>query len=215
VTRLRRRDFLKLCGTSSVGLALAACGVAPSPTVAPTLTNIPAPTATSTPTLLPTSTAIPTSTPKPTLSPDKIGGLTGIPLPSQTLIEQGIKDGIIRQKVEAGQLTFEVKDNLNRSGTKIVFGRDPATKDIVLATRLNTTTQEYEWSVARLRDLADAVGLKVGALLSSPYYSSSVNAPIDQLVVAEFNAADIPATSWQVTEPIRQGVFDLGVFHLS
>jgi hypothetical protein len=35
IKSLSRRGFLKLCGTSSIGLALAACGIAPSPTTTP------------------------------------------------------------------------------------------------------------------------------------------------------------------------------------
>ncbi len=61
---LTRRDFLRLCGTSSLGLALAACGVAPTPIATPAPTNTALPS--STPTLLPTATLtnmpVPTST---------------------------------------------------------------------------------------------------------------------------------------------------------
>ena len=57
-----RRDFLKLCGTSSIGLALAACGVTPTPTATPAPTNTPLPTSTP----LPTATTILTNTPAPT-----------------------------------------------------------------------------------------------------------------------------------------------------
>jgi hypothetical protein len=59
---LTRRAFLRLCGTSSIGFALAACAVAPSPTTIPTTAPAPAPTNTS----VPTATAPPTSTPLPT-----------------------------------------------------------------------------------------------------------------------------------------------------
>ena len=62
--QLTRRDFLRLCGTSSVGLALAACGVAPTPTAAPAPTSTVAPTNT----LFPTAITKPilTNTPAPT-----------------------------------------------------------------------------------------------------------------------------------------------------
>ena len=64
--RLTRRDFLKLCGVSSFGLILAACGVTPTPTKTPvprqTLTITPTPTKTATPTIRPTETPTPTST---------------------------------------------------------------------------------------------------------------------------------------------------------
>lgn len=44
--KLSCRDFLKLAGATSAGLALSACGVEATvlPTAAPTLTNTPAPT---------------------------------------------------------------------------------------------------------------------------------------------------------------------------
>ncbi|MBI4738592.1 hypothetical protein HY772_03375 [Candidatus Woesearchaeota archaeon] len=76
-TRLTRREFIKLSSATSLGIALSACGVAPTPsaTLAPTNTPLPtntlAPTATSTttptitPAPTPTSTPLPTATPKP------------------------------------------------------------------------------------------------------------------------------------------------------
>jgi endo-1,4-beta-xylanase len=83
INQLTRRDFLKLCGASSFGLALAACGVAPTPTSTPTLTptlaptNTPLPTITQSPTATvtltqtpaPTNTATPTETPTATATP--------------------------------------------------------------------------------------------------------------------------------------------------
>ena len=69
---LTRRDFLKLCGTSSVGFALAACGVTPTPTATPLPTSTPNPTSTPLPTATPTATSTATAT------------FTPIPLPSIT-----------------------------------------------------------------------------------------------------------------------------------
>ena len=65
---LSRRDFFKLSGTASLGLALSACGFTPTPTATHTLTNTPIHTNTSTPTNTPTPTpsASPTNTPSPT-----------------------------------------------------------------------------------------------------------------------------------------------------
>jgi len=62
--KLSRRDFLKLAGTTSAGLALSACGVEVTevPTATATLippTQTPSPTSTITPTPGPTSTPIP------------------------------------------------------------------------------------------------------------------------------------------------------------
>jgi hypothetical protein len=83
MTQLTRRDFLRLCGTSSIGLALAACGVTPTPTVTPAPTNTALPTSTAlltatttlTSTPAPTSTATPTRTPTATPRPLTIGDL--------------------------------------------------------------------------------------------------------------------------------------------
>ena len=69
--QLSRRDFLKLSGTASLGLVLAACGLEPQPTGTPSLTNTPLPTNTLAPpetqTLPPTPT--PTNTPEPSHTP--------------------------------------------------------------------------------------------------------------------------------------------------
>jgi endo-1,4-beta-xylanase len=61
--KLTRRDFLKLAGTTSAGLALSACGVRATelPTIIPTFMPTPSLTATTTP--IPTNTS--TLTPKP------------------------------------------------------------------------------------------------------------------------------------------------------
>jgi hypothetical protein len=55
--KLSRRDFLKLAGVTSAGLALSACGI--TATELPTATFV-----------LPTETAIPTLTPAPTSTPN-------------------------------------------------------------------------------------------------------------------------------------------------
>jgi endo-1,4-beta-xylanase len=77
---LTRRDFIRLCGTSSIGLALAACGVtptltpptatpAPTNTVPPASTPLPTNTQTSTATATLTNTPAPTNTATPTATP--------------------------------------------------------------------------------------------------------------------------------------------------
>jgi hypothetical protein len=60
---LSRREFLQVSGATSLGLMLAACGYAQTPTTVPTST----PSSTVTP--LPTQTPIPTDTPTPTVTP--------------------------------------------------------------------------------------------------------------------------------------------------
>lgn len=66
--QITRRDFLRLCGSSSIAAMLAACGVAPTPTTAPT------------PVSMPTDTPLPASTQPPTATPT----LTNTPLPTST-----------------------------------------------------------------------------------------------------------------------------------
>jgi hypothetical protein len=75
--QITRRDFLKLCGASSVATMLAACGVAPTPT--PASTNTPLSTSTLPPTATPTLTNTPllTSTATVTATPT----LTATPRP--------------------------------------------------------------------------------------------------------------------------------------
>src|SRR5688572_19039832 len=70
--KLSRRDFLKLTGTTSVGLALSACGV--KATAIPTRTDIPSPTSSPKPSSIPTITQTPTVT--ATLGPPTLRELT-------------------------------------------------------------------------------------------------------------------------------------------
>jgi endo-1,4-beta-xylanase len=72
---MSRRDFLKLSGTASFGLALSACALTtqsnltPTPTHIPLLTNTQSPTDTLAPTVTLTSTPAPTNTARPTRTP--------------------------------------------------------------------------------------------------------------------------------------------------
>jgi endo-1,4-beta-xylanase len=93
--KLTRRDFLKVAGLTSVGLALSACGV--SVTELPTLIPLPTltivPTATSTPT--PSITPSPTQTPlPPTLR--NLANRLGIKIGAQ-IIWEGIVDTHIKE----------------------------------------------------------------------------------------------------------------------
>ncbi len=77
-TRLTRREFIKLSGATSLGIALTACGGAPTstatfaPTTTPLPTNTPVPTATPTITPTATKTPEPTATPQPTPEGPKV-----------------------------------------------------------------------------------------------------------------------------------------------
>ena len=76
--------------------------------------------------------------------------------PDESLVRAGLeKFGLTSQGLEAGNLIYERRPNLNDPNkTPIVFARDPATNEIILATRMDQQTKELEWHVAGLRDLA-------------------------------------------------------------
>ncbi len=73
-----RRVFLKLAGASSLGLLLAACGIAPTDTRAPALT------ATSTATITPTDTPKPTLAATSTAEPTQTATATQTAIPTPT-----------------------------------------------------------------------------------------------------------------------------------
>jgi hypothetical protein len=192
-------------------LLLAACQPPPvplaaaTPLPAPTVTPLPAPTATApfAPSPVPTVTAtatleIPTPTPKPTISPERAGGLTGVPYPDKKLVEEGYrKFNLSSQGMEAGKLVYEQRPNLNDPNkSPIVFARDPATKDIILAAKSNPKTHEYEWKPVALRDLADALGIDIGVTLSV-----DIPATLD-VMKNEFNLGVI-SFNWKRREPER------------
>ena len=126
--------------------------------------------------------------------------------PEQNLIDIGIKAGTIRQAVDINKLVFETRENLNKRGEKIVFARDPATNQIILATRVDPKTKEMVWNVVGLRDFADALGFRIGTQVSNPYYNSGSRSSIDAVVVQNFNTAVLEQTSFHQTEK-TQGAF--------
>lgn len=86
-----------------------------------------------------------------------------IPPLSQELVQEAYQFYSLGDPVSPTSLRFEFKPNLNNPDQpSIIFARDPETNEIMLATRYNLQTQEQEWHVAKLRDLADAVGLRIG-----------------------------------------------------
>jgi len=216
--RLSQCDFIKLGSVVALALVLAACSPAPTPTptptAAPTATSTPLPTATLRPTATPTAapTATPTPTPKPTIP---LAGLPlqGVPYPEESLVRAGLeKFGLASKGINAGNLIYERRPNLNDPNkTPIVFARDPVTKEIVLATRINQRTKELEWHVAGLRDLADAVGIRIGTQLANPYIPAPDITKIDNLVVNEYNHAIFETLSWTQTEK-EQGIFKFKPF---
>lgn len=81
MNQFTRRDFLRLCGTSCIGLTLAACGVIPTPVS----TDVLLPSATPTATLLPTATPTFTRTEPPTSTgtPTALPSLSSTSTPTQ------------------------------------------------------------------------------------------------------------------------------------
>lgn len=203
LSRLSRRDFLRLAGIASGGLALTACGLDP--------TKFPDPTATAA-AMAAEPIGIPTIQPTPELIFEKqtTEWIAQNP-PSQDLITKGMETGIIREKEDVNRLTFDIHPNLNHPGEVIVFGRDPDTNEILLATRTNPEIHETDWQVAGLRDFADATGITVGSQLYSPnngLYSDNDIRKINELVTQEYNHAIIIEVGWAFLEKNQENKFD-------
>jgi endo-1,4-beta-xylanase len=194
-----------------VAFILASC--TPSAKVISTETVVPA----STLRLIPTETS--TAAPVPIIPRERFtNGFLEVVFPTQDLVEQGLKTGVIRQSLDISKLTFDVHDNLNKPGQQIVFGRNPETQEIILATRINSGTGEMVWHVAGLRDLADAVGITIGSNLFNLPNSGDGMFPrndlvkINELVVQEYNHAIIIEIGWGTwIEKHAEGQFDFSV----
>lgn len=119
-----------------------------------------------------------------------IAKVPSIPPLSQELVQEAYQFYSLGEPVPPNSLRFQFKPNLNNPDQlPIVFARDPETNEIILATRYNPETQELVWRVAKLRDLADAVGLRIGTNLSSPWYSQTRIEQHDKIVFDNFNHA--------------------------
>jgi len=106
--QVTRRNFLRLCGTSSIGLALAACGVTPTPTATPVSTNMALPTSTA----LPTATPTLTSTPAPTSTATATATTTATPKPP-TLRSVGEKLGVYLGTTVDGAEEWQTSQYIN------------------------------------------------------------------------------------------------------
>lgn len=181
----------------------------PLATVTPALTTQPSPTISS-----PTTAA--TATPVPIVPKQKFTlGYSEVAIPAPELIQAGIETGIIRQALDVDQLRFEVHENLNKPGEHIVFGRDPQSNEIILATRANPGTGELVWHVTGLRDIADAAGMSIGTQLYSPnngLFSHPDIQKINKLVVQEYNHAIVIEVGWGVwLEKSKEGTFNFSL----
>lgn len=172
---------------------------------------VPTETAISTSTFTPVPTATITATPIPLIPKEQfVNGYFGIVQPPQDLIAKGLETGVIRQDIDVQMLVFDVHNSKNHPNQKIVFGRNPETQEIILATRVNPDTGEMVWHVAGLRDLADVLGMRMGTQLYSPnneLFSHADVQKINALVVQEYNHAIIMEAGWCFTE-FQEGVFD-------
>lgn len=183
---------------------------------APVAKVVPAETTVHPSTFAPAPTTTSTATPIPMIPRERFTkGFLEVALPTQDLIEQGLKTGVIKQMINVEKLTFDVHDNLNKPSQQIVFGRNPETQEILLATRVNPTTGEMVWHVAGLRDLADAIGMTIGTQLYSPnngLFSHSDVQKINALVVQEYNHAIVIEIGWGVwVEKRTEGKFDFSL----
>lgn len=107
---ISRRDFLKLSGAASLGLALSACGSTQEPSATPRLTNTPRSTATPRPTQTSTPTVTPTRTPTAT----RTSTLTPTPRPYQVIFSGNFDDGAV---VVGGNPKYW--NNLHTQGAKV------------------------------------------------------------------------------------------------
>jgi endo-1,4-beta-xylanase len=136
-----------------------------------------------------------------------------IPPLSPELVQEAYQFYSLGDPVPPTSLRFEFKPNLNNPDQPpIIFARDAESNKVILATRFNPETEEQEWHVAKLRDLADAVGLRVGTNLLTPYVAYMEGVPdniveiLGDLVVDNFNHAIVDTIEWWQTEEER-GVF--------
>jgi len=136
-----------------------------------------------------------------------IAKLPPIPPLSQELVQEAYQFYALGDPVSPDSLRFQFKHNLNNPDQPpIIFARDPESNKVILATRFNPETEEQEWHVAKIRDLADAMGIEVGAQLSYPHIPYAVRQEIDRQATDSYNAAIILWSAWVFTEP-EPGVF--------
>ena len=104
-------------------------------------------------------------------------------------------------------MRFQFKPNLNNPDQPpIIFARDPESNKVILATRFNIETQEREWHVAKLRDLADALGIGFGALAEA----GGNDTGRFELMVDQYNQIFVGTISWSIIEP-SQGNYDFTI----
>jgi hypothetical protein len=159
---LSRRDFLKLAGATSAGLALSACGL--KATELPTATFV-LPTTTPTPTLTPRPTN--TSTPTPAVWVENMVGKDGslVPHPDPAAPapdpeKDGLPDGL-----DISNLTYEVKFKdlyLGKTRSVTVWAKDGKTGDLVLIAHYDKQLSAWRWMRPPQRDIGEIIGYGKG-----------------------------------------------------
>ena len=143
-----------------------------------------------------------------------------IPPPSQELVQKAYQFYELGDPVRSDTLFFQFKPNLNNSDQpSIIFGRDPKYNEIILATRYNLETRELVWHIVKPRDLADAVGIRVGTNFLTPYVTDVVGSPPDivrilgDLVADNFNHAIVDQLDMNQMLTLEPDLSDFGSIH--
>jgi len=147
---LTRRDFLKVAGVASAGLALSACGVK--------VTELP--TTLPTGTLIPTATLIPQQTFTPT--PETLVTLKDLSLWIDDYINAyGGKITVNEIEMDAIQLTSKIRGNPDSFTLKKEINGNELSFLMVNDVPIATAGVENKWSEASLRILAELKGIEL------------------------------------------------------
>ena len=171
---LSRRDFLKLAGVTSAGLALSACGV--------NVDQLSTPTATAT--VLPSQTPMPSPTQTPVVTPvfyeEEKNILNG-------LLQEGFTNGSLSKKFDIETSLLHTERNRIRN-TDVTFVRDSQTGEIMLAGYLAgyMENEKIAWKVAGLGDLFGVFGIMLGTMLGEGFDQENFENPIDVAVRQDF-----------------------------
>ncbi len=149
-----------------------------------------------------------------------IARVPSIPSLSRELVQEAYQFYKLGEPVSPESLKFQFNPNLSSSDQpSIIFGRDPKYNEIIVATRYNLETRELVWHIAKLRDLADAVGIKVGTNYLTPYVTDVVGSPPDvvrilgDLVADNFNHAIVDQMYMNNMLTLEPDLSDFGSIH--
>lgn len=130
-----------------------------------------------------------TSTPVPTISPEKVGGLVGIPSLQLDAESNQVADSAVQQyartmgiKAETVKLSVQVVKDY--SGHPFVFANTLDRVPLLIARKMDTG--RYSWSLVAMKDLSNLLGFPVGGMIEK-YRGTEI------LYAREFNAGLIPS----------------------